>query len=445
MNSKNLKLKALNIATAMLCIGLLFFVSCRDEDGTGHDPSQPIAVTSFVPDSGRISEMVLLDGANFGTDTSNIKVYFNSKKAIVISSTGSRILALVPRLPGDTCIVTVEVDGKKATYPDRFRYKIEASASTLVGNGLGGSVFNTLDDSQFRAVYLANHNYDIFVTTETNYLLLINETENTVTPVAAPVHGMTARLIPNVHPETGALLMGNEGPINWNQFLILEPEKGWAPQNYLVREWIMHDTTYVLPTAAECTGTERTRQCMYCAGDGHLYTYYYGGQLVRINPETWVAEIIYKAPIGTGWGMTFNTIRPFELWIAFQSGIYQYSLCRVDVRDPAGTWENMSPPGATGFRDGKLNQAMFSNMRQIKFDSDGNLYICDSGNHCIRKVNTRTMMVETVLGIPQVAGYQNGKKEDALFRSLHGITITPDDMIYIGDWGNYRLRKVAVE
>jgi hypothetical protein len=85
MNSKNLtiRLKALNIAIAMLCIGFFVFVSCKDEDksggGTKHDPSQPVVVTSFMPDTGRISEMVLLDGANFGTDTSNIRVYFNSK------------------------------------------------------------------------------------------------------------------------------------------------------------------------------------------------------------------------------------------------------------------------------------------------------------------------------------------------------------------------------
>jgi hypothetical protein len=72
MNGKNLiRLRTLYIAIVMLCVCDIGFVSCRDEDDSGrrikHDPSKPVEVTSFMPDSGRISEMVLLDGNNFRT------------------------------------------------------------------------------------------------------------------------------------------------------------------------------------------------------------------------------------------------------------------------------------------------------------------------------------------------------------------------------------------
>jgi hypothetical protein len=90
-----------------------------------------------MPDSGRISEMVLLDGNNFGTDVSKIRVFFNSKEARVLGSTGTRILAIVPRLQGDTCTLSVEIDGKKSSYPGFFRYKIgTALLAMTTGRGL---------------------------------------------------------------------------------------------------------------------------------------------------------------------------------------------------------------------------------------------------------------------------------------------------------------------
>jgi hypothetical protein len=447
MNRKRLiKLKAFNIAIAMLCIGLLFFVSCNeDKSRTLHDPSQPLVATSFMPDSGRISEMVLLDGDNFGTDTSKINVYFNSKKAIVLSSTGTRILALVPRLPGDTCILTVEVDGKRVTYPGFFRYKIEASATTLVGNGLGAcgyqpEIFSTLEESQFRAVYMdVNSNFDIFVTTECGYLLKINEKENTVIPIAAPSHGMSARFVPNLHPITGSIMLGGETPTNWDQFLILEQENGWAPQRYHIKEWITND--YPMPTPEECT---QVHQLVYCSGDGYLYSRYQEGQVVKIDVKTWTGEIIYMTPAGHAYGLAFNPIRPYELWIPFQGGKLYCSFGRLDVRNPDGTFEQMNQAMA-GHRDGKLEQALFNNIRQIRFDSQGNLFAVESGNHCIRKIDTETMMVETILGIPGLRGFQNGKKEDALFDNPHGMAIDSEDIIYIGDLMNNRIRRIAVE
>jgi hypothetical protein len=445
MNRKKLiKLKAFNIAIAILCIGVLFFVSCReDEVNRTHDPSQLLVATSFMPDSGRISEMVLLDGDNFGTDTSKINVYFNSRKAMALSSTGTRILALVPRLPGDTCILTVEVDGKRVTYPGFFRYKIEATASTFVGNGLGAcgyqpEIFSTLDDSQFRAVYMASHNFDIYVTTECSYLLKLNEKENTVIPLAAPSHGMSARFKPNVHPVTGEIMLGGEGAQNWNQFLILDPNEGWAPQRYHIKEWITND--YPMPTPEKCTDTH---QLVYCPFDEHLYTHYTEGQLVKINPKTWVAEIIYMI-VAESNHLAFNTLRPYELWMPFQTGKLYCSFVRLDIRNPEGTYKQMNQAMA-GHRDGRLEQALFNNIRQTRFDSQGNLFAVDSGNSCVRKIDTETLMVETVLGIPGLHGFANGKREDALFNKPHGMAIDPDDILYIGDWLNNRVRRIAVE
>jgi hypothetical protein len=451
MNIKNLtvKLKALNVAIAMLCMGLLFFVSCGDEDKSGtHDPSQPLSAISFMPDSGRISEMVILDGANFGTDTSNIKVYFNSKEAITLSSTGTRILALVPRLPGDTCIVSVEVGGKRVTYPERFRYRIEASASTLAGNGNWRFLYSEyMDQLQFGPVFLGiDKNDNIFVTDVNDMFLKINERENSVMVLATGANGFSHRCQVNAHPETGVIMMGNEGKGNMNSFIFFDPEEGWSPKNRYIREWVEND--FELPDNTNTGVGEQNYathyHCLYCKTDGYYYTRYTQGQLVRINPRNWLAEVIYMTPPGVAYGMVFNPRRPSELWLAYSSITNGNLIYTLDVSDSTATLKALNEAGQ-GHRDGRLNQALFNGIRQIDFDSDGNIFVGDNYNHCIRRIDTEKMTVETVIGIPGSSGFRNGKKEDALFNEPHGLVTDSEGIIYVGDHQNNRIRRIAIE
>jgi hypothetical protein len=53
-------------------------------------------------------------------------------------------------------------------------------------------------------------------------------------------------------------------------------------------------------------------------------------------------------------------------------------------------------------------------------------------------------MVETVLGMPGSPGWKDGTKEEALFREPYGIGINQDGDVYVGDWGNGRLRKLSI-
>jgi hypothetical protein len=121
------KLNALPVAVAMAVYVCSFcFVSCGDDDGEGgkvaYDPSKPVVLTSFHPDSGGIASKIIFDGENFGSDPSMIKVYFNQKQAPVIGSSGKRMYAVVPRTPGDTCTISVVVGNDSVVYDQNFRY-----------------------------------------------------------------------------------------------------------------------------------------------------------------------------------------------------------------------------------------------------------------------------------------------------------------------------------
>jgi hypothetical protein len=457
MNSKNLTVKSrvLLVAIAAGCLCAFTFVACEREDKSGgalHDPSKPVVLTSFMPDSGRISEMVLLDGSNFGTDVSNIKVFFNAKEAKVINSTGTRILALAPRLPGDTCVMSVEIGGKRYVYDDFFRYKVEASVTTLAGDGVNALTTTSLDKSQLRPVYIGTDmDYNIFVSVENNsgMLLKLNEQENSIMVLVTNEQGMTPRFQPNSHPETNVIMFGAEGEGNRDRFITLDPKEGWAPKMRFVKSWTAND--FPLPAnngQSNAYNHETHYHCLYCKADGNLYTRYTGGQVVKINPVSWDAEIVYQTNSGIAYAMAFHPIRTSELWIGYSSGNgaeLANSLCRVDVFNPAETFRKLSGAISGGHRDGRLDQAMFYNMRQMNFDSDGNLFVGDAGNHCIRKVDTDNMTVETIIGIPGKSGFKDGNKDDALFYDPHGIATDPDGIIYVSDYSNNRIRRIAIE
>jgi hypothetical protein len=456
MNRKKLiRMRALFVVTAV-CVCVSGFISCENDDGNDggkvHDPSKPVTFTSFMPDSGRIRERVILDGSNFGTDVSNIKVFFNTKEAKVISSSGTRILALVPRLPGDTCILSVEAGDKRATCTGFFRYKVEPNVSTLAGTGTGTPlIMGELDKTQFRPLYMGvDHENNIFVTTDAN-IVRLNVEENMMEIVANG--GNFNRLQLNANADN-VIMLGCEGSGNAGIFYSMDSKENWTPKMRFIKEWIQNG--YALPSGGPGTvheNYETHHHCLYCYADGYYYTRYNGGQIVKIDPKTWVAEIIYKTNPGVAYGMAFHPERKTEVWLGYESGYgdqLSNSICVFDVTDPDNTFRKISSPINGGHRDGPIDQAQFQGIRQINFDPDGSLFIGEVGNHCIRRIDTSdpdpsNAIVETIIGIPQQSGYRDGTKEYALFSGVHGIVSDSEGVIYISDWGNYRIRRLAIE
>jgi hypothetical protein len=430
----------------LLCVVPLACSS--DGDGNergGHNPDMPVELTSFMPDSGRISEMVLLDGKNFGSDTSLIKVFFNSKQARVLSSTGTRIMALAPRLPGDTCVLSVEIAGKKQSYPGFFRYKIAASVTTLAGDGKNAITTTSLDKSQLRPVYIGtDKDYNIFVSVENNsgMLLKLNEAENSIVVLATSDQGMSPRFQPNANPVTNVLMLGGETEANRDRFITLDPKEGWIPKMRFIKNWKQNGID--LPTGNNATHYH----CLYCETDGYYYTRYTGGQLVKINPKTWDAEIIHLTNSGTAYGMAFHPKRKSELWIGYDhsaGGELANSICTIDVTRPKETFKKLSGATNGAHRDGQLEYAQFKSIRQMNFDADGNLFVGDNGNQCIRKIDTENMMVETIIGIPGKSGFKDGSKDEALFNQPHGIATDANGIVYVSDYNNNRVRRIAIE
>ena len=77
-------------------------------------------------------------------------------------------------------------------------------------------------------------------------------------------------------------------------------------------------------------------------------------------------------------------------------------------------------------------------------DASGNIYIADSGNEVIRKVNAATNVISTVAGngVEDFSG-DGGPATAASFDNPRGITLDAAGNLFIADAGNCRIRKVT--
>jgi sugar lactone lactonase YvrE len=424
----------------MIIVCSFCFVSCGDEDksggGTEYDPSKPVVLTSFHPDSGGIASKVIFDGENFGSDPDKIKVYFNQKPATVIGSSGNRMYAVVPRMPGDTCAVSIVVGNDSVIYGQRFRYKISVTVSDVVGNGTTTLKLGNLSEATLQAFGLCvDDEGNIFTLTPDNggSVVKANELENSLIQLPSDVRTGWAASPCIFGDGVVCFPSDNVKEVYWT----LNPKEGWALK-----------TRYMQFKEGSSIPTNTWKKSMAaCELNGHLYTLFRDGHLVKINPETFEAETVRVLQLGESYGLTFHPIKKNLLYISYydaSGGSYAHSICTLDINDIENSFTKITGPTNGGHRDGELAVSQFRNPRQIFFDPEGNLYVADVGNHCIRKITTDDM-VETVVGIPGVPGWKNGGKDEALFSSPTGINVTKDGTVYVGDNGNARIRKLAIE
>ena len=96
--------------------------------------------------------------------------------------------------------------------------------------------------------------------------------------------------------------------------------------------------------------------------------------------------------------------------------------------------------------DAPASNATINSPFGMAIDADDNLYFADSGNHRIRKIDLATGLITTVAGFgsPGFEG-DGGHALDAAFNSPHGVDIDRYGNIYIADTYNNRIRKVDAE
>lgn len=109
-----------------------------------------------------------------------------------------------------------------------------------------------------------------------------------------------------------------------------------------------------------------------------------------------------------------------------------------------GTVQAVAGSGEAGFAGdgGPALQAKFNSPEGIALDAAGNVYLCDTANHRVRRVSTAGI-ITTVAG-NGVAGFSGdgGQARNASLSMPMGVAAGEDGSLYIADYGNHRIRRV---
>jgi RHS repeat-associated protein len=106
------------------------------------------------------------------------------------------------------------------------------------------------------------------------------------------------------------------------------------------------------------------------------------------------------------------------------------------------TWtvSTLAGNGTPGFADGPGASAMFNNPNGVAVDAAGVVYVADTANNRIRRIGTDGA-VSTVAG-DGTPGLQNGSGSQARFNAPQGIAVDSQGNIYVADTGNAAVRKI---
>ncbi len=116
---------------------------------------------------------------------------------------------------------------------------------------------------------------------------------------------------------------------------------------------------------------------------------------------------------------------------------------RVRRINGAGIITTIAGNGAVGFRgdNGPGTSALLNSPQSVAVDSAGNVYIADTENQRIRKVNSQGI-ITTVAGSDPGAG-DGGPAVSAHLFQPSGAALDPAGNLYIADTSNHRIRKVT--
>ena len=123
----------------------------------------------------------------------------------------------------------------------------------------------------------------------------------------------------------------------------------------------------------------------------------------------------------------------------------EYSGQRIRKVNADGTIQTIAGTGETGYSGdgGPAVKASFNLPHEIRFDSHGDLYVVDMANHAVRKIDMKSGIISTIAGTGEPGyGGDGGPAREAQLRQPHSIQFGPEGALYICDIGNHVIRKL---
>jgi sugar lactone lactonase YvrE len=143
-----------------------------------------------------------------------------------------------------------------------------------------------------------------------------------------------------------------------------------------------------------------------------------------------------------------NIDQPFGVEIGPDGALYicevgQHRVRRLDLKK--GWLTTVAGSGRKGYAGdgGPALEANLNEPYEVRFDSRGNLYFVEMRNCVVRRVERETGRLSTFAGTGEPGfGGDGGTATEATLRDPHSIAFDRFDRLYIADIGNHRIRRV---
>ncbi|HEX6984396.1 MAG TPA: hypothetical protein VF170_03415 [Planctomycetaceae bacterium] len=139
---------------------------------------------------------------------------------------------------------------------------------------------------------------------------------------------------------------------------------------------------------------------------------------------------------------------PFGVTIGPDGALYVcettgHRIRRVDLE--SGLVSTVAGSGESGYsgNGGPATAARLNEPYEVRFDADGNMVFVEMKNHVVRRVDRATGAISTIAGTGE-AGFSGdgGPATTAKLRQPHSICFDGEGRLYVCDIGNHRVRRV---
>ena len=182
------------------------------------------------------------------------------------------------------------------------------------------------------------------------------------------------------------------------------------------------------------------------SASGILYVADYNGRRIRKITGGQVSVLAGDGSFGTrnGAGDTAQFLDPYRIEVDPGGNVYVMDQADARVRriTPNGVVSTYAGTAVSGFKDGDVSVALFrQSMGGIAMGTQGDIYIDDTNNGRIRKISAAGQ-VSTFAG-KETKGFVNGDTSVAEFLNPNGILFDKQGNMYVADNGNYCIRKIT--